>query len=412
MNGFFTYLVESSICLIGFYLLYKALFENQKLFNLNRVYLSGSLALSLILPVLNIPVYNSEASGSYLVVMQSVVINGMKQLDHSSPGLDSVLYWIYAAGALLTTVLLLTNIGRLLVLVHSNRYRKERLSSCTLIHTNGDTPIGTFGRYIFWDNQNVTNSRDHETILEHEKVHVHQNHTLDILFIELVGILFWFNPVVYFLKRSIRENHEFIADHLVSENNTQEYIRIMARKTIQDYGFALASQFKRSQIVKRIYMLNLKQNRSAGTRYLLITPLLATLVVVFSCETSNPELLDSEQAIQESLSTEQMIEGDIFQVVEIMPQFEGGNDALVQYLSENITYPAEAKEDGVEGRVIVHFVVSKEGEVGNVKVASGIGSGCDAEAVRVIRNSPKWTPGSQRGRNVNVKMVLPINFKL
>jgi len=105
-------------------------------------------------------------------------------------------------------------------------------------------------------------------------------------------------------------------------------------------------------------------------------------------------------------------EQQIFMVVEAMPNFPGGETALHKYLAENIKYPQMAKESGIQGRVFVTFVVEREGSVTDVKVLRGIGGGCDEEAVRVVKNMPKWTPGKQRGKPVRVQFNLPVKFTL
>jgi protein TonB len=111
----------------------------------------------------------------------------------------------------------------------------------------------------------------------------------------------------------------------------------------------------------------------------------------------------------------QVIEGDpneIFTAVEKNPEFPGGLGKFGQYLSNNIKYPAVARENGVQGRVFVTFVVEKDGTLTDIKVTRGIGSGCDEEAVRVLKKSPKWTPGIQNGRPVRVQYNVPIAFNL
>lgn len=105
-------------------------------------------------------------------------------------------------------------------------------------------------------------------------------------------------------------------------------------------------------------------------------------------------------------------ERQIFMVVESMPEFPGGEAALHQYLAENIKYPQMAKESGIQGRVFVTFVVERDGRVTDVRVMRGIGGGCDEEAIRVVQNMPKWTPGKQRGKPVRVQFNLPVKFTL
>jgi len=119
------------------------------------------------------------------------------------------------------------------------------------------------------------------------------------------------------------------------------------------------------------------------------------------------EYIPVEQEDEESADEQQ-----IFMVVEAMPEFPGGMNELNKYLAENIKYPQMAKESGIQGRVFVTFVVERDGRVTDVRVLRGIGGGCDEEAVRVVKNMPKWTPGKQRGKPVRVQFNLPVKFTL
>ena len=98
-------------------------------------------------------------------------------------------------------------------------------------------------------------------------------------------------------------------------------------------------------------------------------------------------------------------------VAEEMPQFEGGERGLMNFISRNIRYPVVAMEQNIQGRVIVRFVVSDTGEVTQISVLRGIGGGCDEEAMRVVSLMPRWTPGRQDGKPVSVWYTLPIQFK-
>lgn len=142
------------------------------------------------------------------------------------------------------------------------------------------------------------------------------------------------------------------------------------------------------------------------------------------------EIVEDEEEIEEELVIEDMeieedtevefietveeevVEEEVFTIVENMPSFPGGDEALLKYLGQNIKYPAIARDAGIQGRVYVTFVVEKDGSVTDVKVLRGIGGGCDEEAIRVVENMPKWSPGKQRGKPVKVQYNLPIRFTL
>jgi protein TonB len=105
-------------------------------------------------------------------------------------------------------------------------------------------------------------------------------------------------------------------------------------------------------------------------------------------------------------------EEQVFLAVEQQPEFPGGESALIAYIAKNTKYPAIARENNIEGRVFISFVVEKDGNISDVKVIRGIGGGCDEEAKRVIKGLPKFTPGKQNGRPVRVQFNVPVNFKL
>lgn len=106
------------------------------------------------------------------------------------------------------------------------------------------------------------------------------------------------------------------------------------------------------------------------------------------------------------------VEDEVFQIVEQQPEFPGGMSALNQFVRDNLEYPEIARKAGVEGRVIVGFIVGRDGKIRDVQVMRGIGAGCDEEAIRVVREMPNWIPGKQRGNSVSVRFALPITFKL
>ena len=120
----------------------------------------------------------------------------------------------------------------------------------------------------------------------------------------------------------------------------------------------------------------------------------------------------SEHLFEQLLDIATSEEDTVYQIVEEMPQFPGGENALMEYVSKNVVYPEEAKEKEIQGRVFISFVVEKDGSIGEVKVLRGIGGGCDEESVRVISDMPKWKPGKQKGEAVRVSYQIPIMFKL
>lgn len=131
-----------------------------------------------------------------------------------------------------------------------------------------------------------------------------------------------------------------------------------------------------------------------------------------NAEVSQEEVIEEYDYQPQEIEEEQIVEAEIFIVVEEMPQFPGGDAKLYEYIQKNLKYPMMARESDIQGRVFVNFVVEPDGSISKVNVMRGIGGGCDEEAVRVIESMPKWKPGKQRGSAVRVSYTVPIIFKL
>lgn len=129
----------------------------------------------------------------------------------------------------------------------------------------------------------------------------------------------------------------------------------------------------------------------------------------FDNELRKPQIVENSP---DSVIVEEDVEQEIFQIVEEMPTFPGGEAKLMEYIGQNIQYPQSAIETGVQGRVFVGFVVETDGSISNVKTLRGIGGGCDEEAERVVKSMPKWKPGRHHDENVRVSYMIPVNFKL
>ena len=165
-----------------------------------------------------------------------------------------------------------------------------------------------------------------------------------------------------------------------------------------------------------------KTNRFAGYKYLLFVPLAFALVFMNSCKRKpkvQKQELEGTRVVVKAESAEDTAQiknvestEKTFEVVEQMPTFSGGDAALMKYLSENIKYPKAAEKAGEQGRVVVNFIVEKDGAISNVNVVRSVTPTLDAEAVRVIKAMPKWVPGKQDGQFVRVKYNVPVSFRL
>ena len=146
-----------------------------------------------------------------------------------------------------------------------------------------------------------------------------------------------------------------------------------------------------------------------------LTAIKASLLLADEREETNVIIIDQEADIDIVIEVEEEPEPvveQIFDVVEENPEFIGGMAKLYEYLGKNIQYPEMAKENGIQGKVFVQFVVWKDGTIKDVRVVKGVHKTLDSEAQRVVKSMPKWTPGRQRGTAVNARFTLPIKFRI
>ncbi|RYF50568.1 MAG: M56 family peptidase, partial [Cytophagaceae bacterium] len=253
-----------------------------------------------------------------------------------------------------------------------------------------------------------------EVLMRHEKAHIRQRHTADILFIELVQALFWFNPILWLYKRALQEVHEFLADRSVLQTPQPDYPRQLVAYALNMPSAALTTPFvSKSTLKQRIVMLQKPQtHRWALLSYALVLPLAAMLTMCTQSEQDQPQSASALSGSQSSARKPVKVEGEVFTVVENQPEFPGGMKGLTTYMETNLKYPKAAEKVKAQGRVFVRFIVTKTGEITDVQLLKGIGYGADEEAIRVVKNMPNWTPAQQNGHLVNVQYNLPINFTL
>ena len=165
-----------------------------------------------------------------------------------------------------------------------------------------------------------------------------------------------------------------------------------------------------------------KTNSFAGYKYLLFVPLAFALVFMNSCKRKpkvQKQEMEGTRVVVKAESPEDTAQfknaestEKTFEVVEQMPQFPGGDAALMKFLSDNVKYPVVAQENGVQGRVVISFVVERDGSITDVKVARSVDPSLDREAARVVKSMPNWIPGKQNGSAVRVKYNVPVSFRL
>lgn len=481
MNSFVNYLLESGISLSLFALVYFLFLRRETFFSVNRWFLLVSIGFSAFLPLLHIPFYTPQATmlqeitvTPYVNLLSSVTIYGTA-LSHGAEQFVlnySLLGYVYLLGVVFFAGILFLRIYQIIRLIAQNRVVPE--GRIKLVILDRELSPFSFLNYIFVS-KNLQNTKGWEKMLEHEKQHIRQGHTFDVLVLEFVAVFQWFNPFFWMFRRALRENHEFLADQAVISHGTAPswYKQILLNQYVGEQ-VVIANNFNYSLIKNRIKMISkIKSRKIANLKFLVGFIMAASLVAVFACEQKesvNTEITSSEKSVtlvadghalqisgdsagieklksiiaessdydlKTDLSTGQLeftakknkvdelvvvgygaqekssqIQEEVFTMVDEMPEFPGGQLELRKFIAYAVKYPVVAQEKGIQGKVFVSFVVNKDGSVSNAKVIRGVDPSLDAEALRVVNSLPAFNPGKHKGNVVAVQYTIPINFVL
>lgn len=374
-----------------FYGAYLLVFRNDRQLQLRRWYLLAALAFSLAYPLVRLP--QAVAAPTVVSTLPEVVVGGAQvQSVSAAPSMNlSWLPWaLYIGGVAATLAMLAVQMLTAIRCLH-----RERV---TLLD-DSTAPFSFFG-HITIGTRGMTDE-ELRMVLAHEEEHVRRHHTIDVVTMRLMCCVAWFNPFAWLMLRELCAVHEYQADAAVVGSNGREYMSLLYRQaTGTGYGH-ITNKFNSINLKNRIVMMNRQKTRFGAWKLVAVLPV-AALMLMLGCKPAA-----EKAAVAEPETTD-----EVFDEVEVSPEFAGGMDALYQYLAENIQYPEQAKADGVEGRVMVGFVVEKDGSITDAEVLRGIGGGCDEEALRVVNAMPNWTPGKQNGEAVRTRFNLPVVFKL
>lgn len=513
------YLLLANLYLALFYGFYLLLLRNETYFMLNRIYLVSAAVLSFFIPMMqaewvkNLFITQKVQQTIYYIGPGFVYQAAPTESGFTVAQFFTAVYW-------LVSVLLLARLIYRLFLLKKYMHTEE-----------------TGNAFSFFGKVKVDeNLPQKDVILQHEMVHVAQLHSADVLLFEVLGILNWFNPVIYCYRKAVKHIHEFIADRdaISFGMDKADYALLLLSQCIGIQPNALTNSFFNQSLLKqRIMMLHKNPSRRlALLKYGLSAPLFAAMLILTSATVSEQKAIrtisdkigsdatvkevasdfkDEISASAKIISTKKGVvktaatlkgkvvdasgkllagvsvnytkkqsgsitgkdgnftisnyeEGDlltfnlkskgyktliksfknitanqsivvllslrsnliprpnidhikfpkpvIFTDVEMLPNFPGGEVAFSKFLASHIRYPKVAKENGTEGRVIISFVVETNGALTNIKVLRDIGDGCGPEAIRVLKESPKWIPGKQKSKPVRVAYTMPVNFSL
>lgn len=523
MMEFLAYDLKVAAILAVFYMFYRLLLSRETFHRVNRVVLLLTAILSFVLPLCVITIHKTvvvEMPKANIGFGELTMM--VEEAEPEMPLWQTAAVIVFFIGMAATLGYTLLSILRVWMLIHRSEQHPQADGTVICVAKGNVSPF-SWMRYI------VLSQSDYEaqdaSILAHERGHIRRRHSLDLVLVDTLTALQWFNPAMWMLRQDLRAIHEYEADAAVLSQgiNMRQYQYLLIQKAVSHCGYSVANGISHSTLKNRINMMltNKKSTSKSWLKVLALLPI-AGLALGLNAETVNDYVyeetpttaqpqskivkkgkkdaqlkmgaktievkakevkdkaeasnkeevatdvgkaskkLDPSMTIQElvkhipgaeldeegnvtingkkvkkvlldgmeislgddneivsvpvntenSLEVKNIPDDPLFDVVEEMPKFPGGQEAMMKYLSESVKYPKEASKDGVQGRVVVQFVVEKDGSISEVEVVKKVNEHLDAEAVRVVNAMPKWKPGKQKGENVRVKYTLPISFRL
>ena len=425
----------------------------------NRCCLLFTLIASLVLPLVHISTSHPTAvnqavmaSADYITTLPTIVITP----ENKAPLLtwNDVLAGIYWIGLCIMLTYLVLQLVQTYLLIKGGLRHTDKFGNTVILKEDVKSPFSIF-RYIVMSVKDYEDQR--HNILTHEQEHIRMYHSYDLLLLQVVKVLQWFNPFVWFLENDLKALHEYQADEAVINQgiDAKQYQQLLVVKAVGNRLQPFANNLRRGSLKKRIIMMyQKKSNRWMMLKALFIIPVTCFAIYAFATpESKVVDKLETKVTAAEQEVSAEAPKDSIYGMVEKIAQLQDGEGAMYQFLYTNLKYPKIAVECGVSGRVSVSFVVEKDGTISETNISSNTAGtsqdvrdveGEDAnvtvtsykkkegdtqylsraeyntarkaleeEALRVVNlTSGKWKPAENNGKKVRSHFTLPINFRL
>ena len=458
------YSIKSALVLTLFYLPYTLMLRQESFFRMNRITLLTILMLALVLPMVDIP---SLATPEQPVVyeMQHRIMLMTQEAEMTTKSLAAttrtiswlgILAIVYIIGVILALLIRLWQLFRIGQIIRGGCLWTDKSGKATIYcHIDDVAPFS-------WMRSIVISEKDYKPygreILLHEKAHILNRHSMDILFLTLVEAVQWWNPIAYMLGHSLRDVHEYEADDYVLHQgiSLHNYQELLVKKALANTSYAFANNFNHSLIKKRIYMMNHpKSNPWLRSKVLYILPVMLVVLTAFATPKLNekveeivervekatempqpspqpdqqPESVptsdvtdmqsaesEEEPVIKEttadSLSSEDYV-NDVYRNEYINltqpPEFPGGMSALRTFVQLHVARALENDASMAGKRAYVQFRIKQDGTIDDIGLVRGDIEAFH-EAIKIVEQMPQWTPARRYGRVADAHFVLPVDF--
>ncbi|WP_281298043.1 M56 family metallopeptidase [Flavobacterium limnophilum] len=420
------FLYKSSLSLFLLLIFYHLVLEKEKMHQFNRFYLLFSLVFSLAIPFMTIEIVTEtiapvQQTHDYVIQDSSNKIILEQSIDYKS-----IILWILYG--LVASILLFRYIGNILKIISNIKSNPVVVyKNAKLVLLEEQVPPHTFLNYIFLNKGDYQNRKINEELYTHELIHVNEKHTLDILLVEALKTVLWFNPIFIFYKKAIQLNHEFLADEKVVTiyNNIPFYQNLLLAYANTNPTFGLTSNLNYSITKKRFIMMTKTVSKTrillskivllplfSGLIFFICTESVAQVKTATNSNDKNNQIAENTDSVNFNASVKTAV--GFFCIpgtyplheVDVKPEFPEGIDKLNNSIAENFIIP----KDCLEVKLHIGFVVETDGSLSNFSPINDNCPGSSDEAIRVLKNLPKWKPGTKDGKAVRTSYDLPITI--
>ena len=437
MMDFLLYDGKVALALLVFYLFYRFLLKKETFHRFNRVVLVGTAVLSFLLPLCIITIHKPIEAAP--VVPEPTIVATELPAQELVPLLEPAVPWwptaltlLFWAGVAFVLARVTLSILSIVRIIRRGRLVREE-DGCKIIVTERDIDPFSWMQYI------VLSGKDweapHESILAHEKAHIGLGHSLEVLLVDVLSALQWFNPAIWMLRADLQELHEYEADDAVlrAGTNIKEYQYLLIRKAVSKSGYSVANSFNHSILKNRITMMSKSKSPLVrGLRVLWMLPLVCLGIglqarTVYVPTDKDSENIPAEEKFEYVLNKVTVVKyapasvkaEDVIHVNNVGEiQFTAGknfdtapvcSENFGHWLTGRIAYPVDCLYDGT---LVAMFTIGEDGKVGSVEIMNSLCEQLDKIVVNAIEKSPVWTPAMKDGKPVATVLFQPVTFMI
>lgn len=435
MTTFFWYIIKAVIVSGIFYGYYYLALKEKTFHTWNRFYLLSAVLLSILLPLLSIPLDSASLQGSASRVIRSVTFQ--EEIVINAGGISRTTEWsnfIKAAYWMISACLLAWFLLKVLRIFHiRKKYPLSGFQNFHFVTTDLEETPFSFLRTIYWNRDIDPKSAEGQKILAHEITHITDKHSLDVIGLNILTALFWINPFFWLIKKELATIHEFIADRsALHGSDTKSFVKMILSSVYGDISTSITHNFFNTSIKRRLNMIKKNNQKSGYWSKIIVIPVALIVFLGVSCNINQ----DKENTQTERMSPPKIVKDEpmtgsgevaqihpkesatasdsgemIYEKVEKEATFPGGTKAWQEYIVQKIKATLDSFTEKDYGTAVIKFVVDKDGNVTNVSSQTMKGTLLARVSEDAIRKGPKWIPATVDGHSVSAYRLQPVTLK-